>query len=56
MPVSAFQQLFLSWGDNEQLSVKSLRLKTITLLALVLLTRPSDLAPEAKLIDHQNMS
>ena len=55
-PVSAFHQLFLSWDDTEQLSVKSIRLKTITLLALVLMKRPSDLAPKAKLFDPQSMS
>ena len=41
MPISAFYQLFQSLGENEQLSVKLLRMKTVTLLALVLMTRPS---------------
>ena len=36
--------------------MKSLRFKTVTLLALVLMTRPSDLAPKAKLFDPQSMT
>ena len=56
MPISAFYQLFHLLGDNEKLSMKSLRLKTVTLLALVLMTRPSDLAPKAKLFDPQSMT
>ena len=56
MPISAFYQLFQSLGENEQLSVKLLRMKTVTLLALVLMTRPSDLAPKAKIFDPQSMS
>ncbi len=45
MPVSAFTNMFLSWGDDDMLSIKDLRLKTITLLALCLMLRPSDVAP-----------
>ena len=56
MPVSAFYQLFQSLGENEQLSVKLLRMKTVTLLALFLMTRPSDRAPKAKIFDPQSMS
>ena len=56
MPISAFYQLFHLLGDNEKLSMKSLRLKTVTLLALVLMTRPSDLAPKAKMFDPQSMT
>ena len=52
MPISAFYQLFRMLG----LCLKSLRLKTVTLLALVLMPRPSDLAPKARLFDPQSMS
>ena len=46
MPIQPFINLFTVWGDNSSLSVKQLRLKSITLLALVCMTRPSDLAPK----------
>ena len=45
MPIQPFINLFTVWGDNSSLSVKQLRLKSITLLALVCMNRPSDLAP-----------
>jgi len=46
MPVQSFHDLFLSWPDNSLLSVKDLRLKAITLLAMTLMLRPSDAAPK----------
>ena len=48
MDVSAFTRLFQSWPDNVELTTKQLRLKTITLLALALMLRPSDIAPLAR--------
>ena len=47
MPTQVFSSLFLSWGQNDQLSIKFLRLKAITLLALAFMLRPSDVAPNA---------
>ena len=47
MPIQAFRNLFHHMGPNEQLSISDLRMKTITLMALVFMTRPSDLAPKA---------
>ena len=47
MDGTAFVRLFESWPDNESLSVKLLRLKTITLLAIALMLQPSDIAPLA---------
>jgi hypothetical protein len=47
MPVQPFRDLFLGWPSNDLLSLKNLRLKTITLLALTLMLRPSDIAPKA---------
>lgn len=44
MPMGPFHDLFQKW-DNATLSEKALRLKTITLLALVAMLRPSDIAP-----------
>ena len=46
MACEPFMKLFSSWPDNASLSIKALRLKAITLLALCLMTGPSDLAPK----------
>lgn len=51
MPMQPFIELFTKWGNNDQLSIKNLRLKAITLLALTCMTRPSDLAPRGKTFD-----
>jgi integrase len=48
MPKEAFADLFESWEDNEQLSTSDLRLKAVTLLALSVMLRPSDIAPKGK--------
>lgn len=47
MDIETFIQMFSKWEDNEKLSLAKLRLKTITLLAFVIMARPSDLAPKA---------
>lgn len=47
---------FQSLKDNEQLTLKQLRLKAITLLALTFMTRPSDLAPRAQVFDASDNS
>ena len=51
MPIDAFYDMFNCWPDNEDLSLKDLRLKCICLLALVFMARPSDFAPKAELFD-----
>ena len=51
MPVEPFVQLFSDWPPNEKLDIKRLRLKAITLLALTLFLRPSDIAPKAVSLD-----
>ena len=38
MPINSFVDLFHSWGNNEELTIKQLRMKTVTLLALVCMT------------------
>ena len=43
MPTSALNTLFGSWADNELLSIKKLRQKCVSLLALAGMCRPSDL-------------
>jgi integrase len=55
LPVDKFMQLFESWDDNSLLSVKLLRLKAVTLLALALMLRPSDVAPNAQMFDSQTL-
>ncbi len=56
MPIQAFHDLFMSWADNEELSVQDLRLKAITLMALTFMARPSDLAPNAVHFDPTSLS
>ena len=53
MPIQNFTELFTAWGDNKFLSTKQLRLKTITLLALAFMLRPSDVAPKGTMYDSQ---
>ena len=45
MPVKYFHELLNSWPDNDSLSIKQLRIKTISLLVLILMLRPSDISP-----------
>ena len=52
LPIDAFHKLFSSWETNSQLSISNLRLKAITLLALAIMLRPSDIAPKGEIFDH----
>ena len=49
IPVAPLRNLFLNWPPSTQLDIKRLRLKCITLMALALMLRPSDIAPKAVL-------
>lgn len=51
MPIEPFMDLFHSWPDNSDLGLHDLRIKTLTLLALTVMLRPSDVAPRAESID-----
>lgn len=51
LPVEPFKELFLSWEDNDKLTIKELRLKCLTLLAFAMFLRPSDVAPNARVFD-----
>jgi len=53
MPCVAFQDLFRSWPDNDQLALENLRLKAVTLFALVFMARPSDMAPKGVTVDYE---
>lgn len=52
MPIEKFSDLFLNWGENRSLSLKQLRMKTIVLLALSFMLRPSDIAPKSTYYDN----
>ena len=54
LPQEPFLQLFLSWPENEDLTISRLRLKTITLLAFTFMLRASDIAPKS--IVHSSAS
>jgi hypothetical protein len=51
MPIEPFMDLFRSWPDNMILGLHELRIKTLALLALTVMLRPSDVAPRAETID-----
>jgi hypothetical protein len=51
MPVDSFVSLFNSWLSNDRLSLKDLRAKSIALLSLSVMLRPSDIAPRSVLYD-----
>lgn len=55
MPIQSFHDLFNGWPCNEDLDLKRLRLKAITLLALTLMLRPSDIAPNAVVIGSEQV-
>ena len=56
MPVRPFYNLFQSWPSNMELSLRHHRLKTVCLLALVFMLRPSDIAPRACKLDPINLA
>ena len=56
MPVEPFMKLFSSWDGNWCLALEDLRMKCITLLALVMMLRPSDIAPHAKVMTEDGVS
>lgn len=56
MPIAPFREMFVKWGPNNQLSVEQLRMKVITLLALLLMLRPSDIAPLSNEFDGNSMT
>ena len=50
MDSEKFTKVFKLW-NNETIEIKNLRLKCITLLALVVMLRPSDIAPQSVIVD-----
>lgn len=53
IPVKPFNVLFTKWPDNDRLSIKDLRMKAVTLMALTLMLRPSDIAPKGEQFDPE---
>ena len=51
MPVKPFYDYFNSASENEVMSLKELRMKAVTLVALSFMIRPSDIAPRTELFD-----
>ena len=51
MPIAPFRKLFQSFGSNNSMSIERLRMKAVTSLALVLMLRPSDIAPRSVVVD-----
>ena len=53
MPRTPFVKLFTSWPENKDLNFDQLRMKTLTLMALCLMLRLSDVAPRAVVINNK---
>ena len=56
MPIEAFVKYFRELGPESELSLKDLRRKTVTLLALIFMARPSDLAPKGVVFNSKTLS
>ena len=56
IPVDSLLDMFRSWPANDLLDIKRLRLKVLTLLALVLMLRPSDVAPKSQAFNPRSLS
>ena len=54
MPCKPFEDLFIHWGTNSSLSTSRLRQKAVTLLLLVCMARPLDLAPLGHIFNPQS--
>ena len=53
LPVNTITDVFRAWGCNDNLSIRLLRVKTISLLAIALMLRPSDVAPNATFFENE---
>ena len=56
LPIQPFNDLFMSWKTNDELTLKNLRIKTLTILAFAFMLRPSDIAPHGLIYDETNES
>ena len=53
LPVDIILSTIKTWGLSDSMPLKFLRIKAITLLALALMLRPSDIAPHATFFDNE---
>ena len=56
MPVQPFSDLFVTFGDNDTMTLRQLRMKALTFVALTCMTRPSDLAPRGVTLNKTDLS
>ena len=56
MPIKPFHDLFLKWDHNNKLTLKDLSLKSIFLVAMYMMLRPSDVSPNAQILDPEEMT
>ena len=56
MPIQLFSGLFVTFGDNDTMTLRQLRMKALTLVALTCMTRPSDLASRGVTLNKTNLS
>ena len=54
LPVKTIVESIRLWGENDSLSIKQLRIKTISLLAIAMMLRLSDVAPNATFFDKES--
>ena len=54
--ISPFIDLFATFGDNDTMTLRRLRMKSLTLVALTCMTRPSDLAPKGVTLNKSDLS
>ena len=52
MPVQPFRVLFRRLGNNADMSIENLRMKTIACMALCMMLCPSDIAPRSTVMDE----
>lgn len=55
LPVDQLLATMKLWGDNSTMPIKFLRIKTISLLAVALMLRPSDIAPNATFFEKDSL-
>ena len=55
MPIQPFINLFATFGDNDTMTLRRLRMKSLTLVALTCMTRPSDLAPKGVTLNKSDL-
>ena len=56
IPIQPFIDLFATFGDNDTMTLRRLQMKTLTLVTLTCMTRPSDLAPKGVTLKKSDLS